>query len=421
VNSPPKQGPDLTAVERERQPVVVAGAGIGGLTAALSLAAGGFSVVVAERATEVSEVGAGVQIGPNAGRVLAGLGLDGAMADAGIEPDAIDILNGMTGGRITSVPGAAFRARYGFPYRVIHRADLQGLLLAAVNRVPAVDLRLGTVVEGSRQRGDEFLVHLERDDQREDIPATALIAADGVWSQQRQAIPRSAAPKPIGRTAWRALIPAPLASAIAERRRVGLWLGPNAHLVHYPVARGSMVNVVAVVEEAWDRPGWNVPGQAAEIRTHFAHWSEAARRLIAAPASWHKYALAPLDPAGPWIDGRTALLGDAAHAMVPFLAQGAAMAIEDAAVLAASLTGTADIPKGLRAYEVARKPRVARVWQAALQTGNTYHFGSLTGAVRNAALAIAGERLVLGRTDWIYRWTPPEPAGSAILAASAGR
>ena len=397
--------------------IVVAGAGIGGLTAALALADAGFGVVVAERTEELSAVGAGIQISPNAGRVLARLGLDQAMAKAAIEPEAIDILNGVTGRRLTSVPASAFRRRYGFPYRVIHRADLQAVLAAAVERVPAIRLRLGTTVDGATPQDDGLLVHLKHRDGDEDVAAPALIGADGVWSSLRQGIAASAVPKPNGRTAWRALIAAEAAPP-ADGARVRLWLGPDAHLVQYPVAGGSAVNLVAVVAEPWERPGWNVPGEAVEIRERFADWCEPVRRLIAAPTAWQKYALAPLDPTGPWVDGRTALLGDAAHAMVPFLAQGAAMAIEDAAVLAAKLKGAGDVPAALRAYEAARKPRVARVCEAALQTGDTYHFGAAIGALRNAALVVGSARLVLAQTDWIYRWLPP---GSDKRPMSLGR
>ncbi len=404
----------------ERQPIVIAGAGIGGLTTALTLAAAGFRVVIAERSQELSEVGAGIQIAPNAGRVLARLGLDRAMAQAAIEPLAIDIMNGLTGRRLTAVPDSAFRQRYGFPYRVIHRADLQSVLAAAVRRVPAIRLHLGTVVEGSKLQPDSLLVRLKRQDGGEVVQAAALIAADGVWSSHRQAIPGSASPRPNGRTAWRALVAADVAAAFISMRRVGLWLGPDAHLVHYPVAQGAAVNLVAVVEEAWDKPGWNVPGEPAEINRRFAGWCGAARRLLAAPFAWQKYALAPLDPTGPWVNERTALLGDAAHAMVPFLAQGAAMAIEDAAVLAASLYGASDIPAALSAYEAARKPRVTRLWRAAQQTGDTYHYGAAMAALRNAALTVAGPRLILGQTDWIYRWLPPEP-GAEMRAASLGK
>ncbi len=404
----------------ERQPIVIAGAGIGGLTAALALAATGWRVVVAERTEELSEVGAGLQIAPNAGRVLARLGLDKAMALAAIEPQAVDILNGISGRRLTAIPASAFRQRYGFPYRVIHRADLQSVLVAAVRRVPAIQLHLATTVEGSQVQNDSLLVRLKHQSGGKVVQATALIGADGVWSAQRATIPGSAAPKPNGRTAWRALIPADVAEGLTTLRRVGLWLGPDAHLVQYPVAQGAAVNLVAVVEEQWEKPGWNTHGEAAEINARFAGWCTAARRLVAAPIAWQKYALAPVDPAGPWVGQRTALLGDAAHAMVPFLAQGAAMAIEDAAVLAAALYDASDVPAALSAYEAERKPRVTRLWQASLATGDTYHFGSAMGALRNAALTLAGRRLVLGQVDWVYRWAPPEP-GAARRAASRGR
>ncbi len=404
----------------ERHPIVIAGAGTSGLTTALALAAAGFRVIIAERRDELSKIGAGIQIGPNAGRILARLGLDKAMAQAAIAPEAIDILHGVSGRRITSVPASAFHRRYAFPYRVIHRTDLQSVLAAAVARIPSIRLHLGTTIAESKLQSDSLLVRLKHQGGGEVVQAAALIGADGVWSTQRETIAGSAAPKPTGRTAWRALIPADTAPAFVDMARVGLWLGPDAHLVHYPVAQGAAVNIVAVVAEAWDKPGWNVPGDPAEIHARFAGWSGAARKLIGAPFSWQKYALAPVDPAGPWVSGRTALVGDAAHAMVPFLAQGAAMAIEDAAVLAASLYGASDIPAALSAYEAERKPRVTRLWQAARQTGDTYHYGGAMGALRDAALAVGGARLVLGQTDWIYRWLPPEPGG-AMRAASAGR
>ena len=412
--------PAAPSTRSERHAIVVAGAGISGLTTALALAAAGFRVIVVERREELSKIGAGIQIGPNAGRVLARLGLDKAMAQAAIEPEAIDILNGISGRRLTAVPGKTFRRRYGFPYRVIHRTDLQSVLAAAVARMPAIHLHLGTTIAESKLQSDSLLIRLKRQGGGEVVQAAALIGADGVWSAQRETIPGGAEPKPIGRTAWRALIPADVAPTFIDMTRVGLWLGPDAHLVHYPVAQGSAVNIVAVVAEAWDKPGWNVPGAPAEIHARFAGWSSAARKLVGAPFSWQKYALAPVDPAGPWVNGRTALIGDAAHAMVPFLAQGAAMAIEDAAVLAASLYGANDVPAALAAYEAARKPRVTRLWQAALETGDTYHFGAAMGAMRNAALTVAGPRLVLGQTDWIYRWLPPGP-GADIRAMSAGR
>ncbi len=376
------------------------------MTAALSLAASGWSVVVAERADALSEIGAGIQITPNAGRILARLGLDKAMAAAALEPEAIDVRNGLSGRLLTSIASQTLRGRYGFPYRVIHRADLQALLVGAVSGTPAIQFRLGTTVESHHEDSDGISVRITRAGNSETINATALIAADGVRSTIRERISGGHA-KLAGRTAWRALVAAEDAQRLLRTTHIGLWLGPKAHLVHYPVMKGAAVNIVAIVEDAEDEAGWSVPGDAAEIAARFDTWSDAARGIVARPKTWQKFALAGVDPQSPWISGRIALIGDAAHAMMPFLAQGAAMAIEDAAVLASALRGTNDIAGALRKYEAERKPRVTRVAELSRRTGEVYHFGSTMAALRDAALSVAGARLVLSRSDWIYRWLPP--------------
>jgi salicylate hydroxylase len=173
------------------------------------------------------------------------------------------------------------------------------------------------------------------------------------------------------------------------------------------VAKGAAVNIVAILTEAWDKHGWSAVGDRADIAQRFMEWPTRARRLLGAPVAWQKFAIHRVDANAAWTDGRLALLGDAAHAMAPFLAQGAAMAIEDAAVLAGSLRGTTDIPAALRVYENARKARVAHVAEAANKAGAQYHYGGLLALARDTALRFAGERLTLDRNDWIYRWRPP--------------
>jgi salicylate hydroxylase len=187
-------------------------------------------------------------------------------------------------------------------------------------------------------------------------------------------------------------------------RRVGLWLGRAAHLVHYPVAQGTAANIVAIVDEKWDRPGWSAPGDRAEIMRRFQDWPLRARHIIAAPVSWQKFAINRVSPAAPWSEDRLTLLGDAAHAMEPYLAQGAAMAIEDAAVLAGKLRNAADIPAALRAYEAERKPRVTAVARAANLTGRRYHYAGPLAFARDMALRYDAPRFVLDQNDWIYRW-----------------
>jgi len=390
----------------ERPTIVIAGAGIGGLTAALALAAKGFAVVVCERAQKLSEIGAGIQIAPNAGRVLTGLGLGRAIAAAAIEPRAIDIVDGPTGRLITAVATAAFASRYGVPYRVIHRADLQSILARAVERA-GIRVELGTTVESYVTRPEGLLVRTGRSGGGTDVISTlAVVGADGVWSALRERVAGSARPVASGRTAWRAIIPTDVARDLVATDRVGLWLGPDTHLVHYPVAQGAAVNLVAVITEAWDRKGWSAPGDAAALSERFAGWSREARALLAAAISWQKFAILTVDPAAPWVADRLALIGDAAHAMVPFLAQGAAMAIEDAAVLADSLYGATDLSAALAAYADSRRPRVSRLAAAALHAGHIYHFAGVRALARNAALRVAGTHLVLGRNDWIYNWRP---------------
>jgi salicylate hydroxylase len=403
----------------ERRTVVVAGAGIGGLTAALALSHAGYRVVVAERAPELSEAGAGIQLAPNAGRVLAALGLDAAIAAKAIEPTAIEVRSGPGGRILTSVPSAAFRDRYGFPYRVIHRADLQAVLAGAVAADPAIRLDLDTAVAEHHATDGGLFVRIRKRGNVEVVPAAALIGADGVWSTCRETIAASAAPAPSGRTAWRAVVSADVAHNLAALDRVTLWLGEDAHVVHYPVARGAALNVVAIVAEDWDKRGWSAVGNRAEIMRRFTGWAPALRRVVAAPLAWHKYAIVTVNPYGRWSDGRVALLGDAAHAMVPFLAQGAAMAIEDAAVLADRLHGATDIALALGEYEATRKSRVRRVAAAAEETGWRYHGAGIVALARDAALTIFGPRLILGRNNWLYGWRPPERIAQSISSESS--
>jgi salicylate hydroxylase len=391
----------------ERPVIVIVGAGIAGLTAALAIAGAGFDSVVVEKSAELLEIGAGIQLSPNAGRVLASLGLDDAVAAAATVPEAIVVRDGRTGGTLTRLTTAAFARRYGFPYRVIHRADLQSVLADAVRHRPGIRLVLGAEIDDVLPRDDGLYVRIRTADGSEIIAAAGLVGADGVWSQVRPRIPGTLDAKPTGRTAWRTVIPADIAPADAAMDRVGLWLGPGAHVVVYPVARGAALNVVAIVEEPFDRHGWATHADPIWIAERLNAWCAEVRALANAPTPWQKFALHTVDPTGPWIDRRIALVGDAAHAMVPFLAQGGAMAIEDAAVLARALAAhPADPVAAFATYEAARKPRVSRVWKAALRTGGHYHQTGFMAAARDLVLRTAGERFLLARNDWIYRWTP---------------
>jgi salicylate hydroxylase len=384
---------------------LIVGAGIGGLTAALALSRRGVRVDIAERAAELSEIGAGIQLSPNAIRVLAELGLEPALSAVATEPSALEIRSGVTGALLTAISAATFRARYSYPYCVIHRADLQALLVEAVRKNDTIHLHLATEVTGLIEDAGKIRARAANPafpDER----FTVAIGADGVRSALRACVPGAGALRPAHRTAWRAMIAADAARDLLRADAVSAWLGPRAHLVCYPVSRGAMVNVVAIVEERSDEPGWGIAGDPAELLAHYASWSQPVRRLLAMPANWQKYALMRLDAAGAWSAGSLALLGDAAHAMLPFLAQGAVMAIEDAAVLARTLAGTADMPAALKSYEAQRKGRVGKVAAAAARTGDRYHLAGAMATARDLALRVAGERLILNELDWIYRWRP---------------
>lgn len=382
--------------------VLVVGAGIGGLTAALALAKRGFRVDIAERAEELDEVGAGIQLSANAGRVLADLGLSSAIAEVAIEPAAIEIRNGRSGALLSSVSGSTLKARYDFPYWVIHRADLQKLLREAVEQSPAIKLHLGVDI-GPDVVADHTGVQV-RALQLADVSFAVVVAADGVRSSLRSVVPGAASARAANRTAWRALIPTAAVGDLLSADRVCVWLGPRAHVVIYPVARGDAVNIVAIVEERSDQPGWGLPGAFTDLAEQLESWSPRLAQLLSLADSWKTYALMSVDPAGSWSSDRLALLGDAAHAMLPFLAQGAAMAIEDAAILADRLSAGSDVPAALKSYEVERKGRVIRVAAAAARTGQRYHFTGGMAAARDLALRIDGERLILNEVDWIYRW-----------------
>ena len=392
--------------------IVVAGAGIGGLTVALALAQRGFRVVVLDQAERLEETGAGIQLSPNATRVLIGLGLEERLAADAVAPAAVDVCSGR-GNILARIPlGDYAAARYGAPYWVTHRGDLQAALLDAVRASPDLVLRLGTRVEDFVAHGHGVSVGCRQGARSADETGIALICADGLWSRLR--LRAGVREKPVfrQRTAWRALVPAASVPAELRTNAVRLWLGHGAHLVHYPVKAGALINIVAIVDDRWDRPGWSEPGERDEIIARFAtwRWAKLARELIAAPERWHKWALYDLPPLKSWGDGPVTLIGDAAHPMLPFLAQGAAMAIEDAAVLAASMARTPDDVAGaMRRYENERRRRVRKAQRGARRNSGVYRLSAAEAVLRNLTLRAIGGKMLLRSYDWLYDWRPTPP------------
>jgi 2-polyprenyl-6-methoxyphenol hydroxylase-like FAD-dependent oxidoreductase len=392
--------------------VFIAGAGIGGLTASLALAAKGFRVVILEKAERLEEVGAGLQLSPNASRILVDLGLRDLLARRAVTPDAISLMSARGGRELIRLPlGEQATTASGAPYWVVHRVDLQAALQARVREHHDIELRLGFQFEDIATHAKGLTVVSRVGLSRQQDLALALIGADGIWSSVRQHLFPQVQPQFSGLIAWRGTLEATQLPREYASRRVQLWMGPNAHLVAYPIAGARQINMVAVVPGTWNRPGWNAPAEGNELKNIFAPptWPGPARMMIGAVDNWKKFALFTLPEGNEWTKGAVALLGDAAHAMLPFAAQGAGMAIEDAAVLAKCLSEAAGdngagIPAALHRYAQLRRARVARVQRTARRNGTIYHLKGPMALARDLAIKAMGAHRMMARQDWIYQW-----------------
>ena len=386
--------------------VLVAGAGIGGLTAALALARVGATVTIFERAVRLEEVGAGLQLSPNATRILARLGVLDAVADRAFRPDGIRVRGARNGQPLAFMSLRDAEQRWGAPYLVIHRADLQATLQAAVAAEPAIALHLGTALAGFGIAATGVAATVKQGNITRAVEGDALIGADGIRSTVRaRLVDGEDPPRETGRTAWRALVPAEAVDPMFRAHETGLWLGRDAHLVHYPLNRGRHINIVAITREpsgAAPADLWSAPGDAALIRAGFARWHTSARALIAAAPGWTTWPLSDRAPLAAWHAGPVALLGDAAHPILPFLAQGSAQAIEDAAALAEAFAATRDLPQAFANYSRARQARAAQVQETSRQLGRIYHLAGPAAAARNAGMRLLGGRRLLARYDWLY-------------------
>lgn len=390
--------------------VIVAGAGIGGLTAALALARNGFRVTVLEQTERLSETGAGIQLSPNAARCLIDLGVGEQLRPHVTVPMALRVLAGHSGREIVRMPLGGAAERYGAPYWIIHRGDLQAALVAAVAQERDVSLKLGMRVEDFATHSHGVTVSANGPGGVWHERGHALIAADGPWSESRARLGFKDPPRFAGRTAWRALIPASEVPAELREPLIHLWLGRDAHLVHYPVKAGDLINVVVITTDNWNAPGWSAPASRIDLlpRLPAERWAPQARALVREPETWLKWALYNHSPLSSFCYGAAALIGDAAHPMLPFLAQGAAMAIEDAVVAAHCLARMPDDAAGaLQSYSALRRTRTRRVQRLAARNGARYHLSALPAMLRNTAMHAMGGGWLLRHYDWLYDWRPP--------------
>jgi salicylate hydroxylase len=384
--------------------ILIAGAGLGGLTTAVALIRRGHAVRLFEQAQELREVGAGVQLGANGTRVLIGLGLEAAMLRVVCAATMKEIRLGTTGQSWPTFDlGANSAERFGAPYWMVHRGDFHGVLLDAVRSARPDAIRTGNACVGFTQTADQVTLHLA-DGQR--ATGALLIGADGVHSRIRQQMFGEGSAQFTGIMAWRGLVPMHLLPP-HQRRLIGAnWIGVGGHVVTYPLRRGEILNFVGVVErDDWRVESWNEPGSRDECLRDLANWHEDVKTIIRNIDTPYKWALLGREPLDHYAQGRVCVIGDAAHPTLPFLAQGANMALEDAVVIARCLD-IDDIPNALRRYEKARLQRTAAIVRGSTDNTRRFHnpaLGSPEGAAGYVEREFQPEK-VRQRYDWLYEY-----------------
>ena len=383
-----------------RLEIALAGGGIGGITAALCLARAGHAVTVFEQAEAFVESGAGVQISPNASRVLHALGLEESLCSVGVLPEATEIRSWRNGRLISRTNlGITVQQRYGSPYYHVHRGDLLQLLVKEASGLANVELVLGRRVSTFKQDSTGVSVDLGDESRVFD----ALIGADGIHSAVREHLWGDERPDFTGNIAWRMLVPVSVLPEGLIAPNATVWWGPGKHFVHYLVNAGRQVNCVCVVEtQAWHPESWIEPGSLDELKADFSGWHPTIQQLLgwADKSSLYKWGLFDRPPMQSWGQSKVSLLGDACHPTLPFMAQGAAMAIEDAAVLTNTLESADSVESALRNYEALRKARAGGVQRGSRRNASLFHLSGIKAWLRDRAAARAGGRTM----DKLYRY-----------------
>lgn len=387
-------------------PLLISGGGIGGLAAAMVLAQDGHRVTLFEQAATFGEIGAGIQLGPNIFRMFDYLGLTEAINRVAFFPPGLGMNDVRTGEKVVRVPlGDVARATYGFPYGVIYRADLHQVFLDACRAQPNVTLRTSAKVESFKQLADGVTVQLEGG---EVVEGSALIGADGMWSRIREAVVGDGKPRVSGHIAYRAVLKREDVPAHLWSDDVLLWGGEKTHLVHYPLRRGELFNLVAVFHSNKYDEGWNTFGDTAELTERFADACPQVKELLGKIETWKMWVLCDREPVKNWTDRRVTLLGDAAHPMLQYLAQGAGQAIEDAVVMREALRHTrGDLPLAFQKYQKARYLRTGRVQLTARFYGDIYHAAGVQRELRNQMFQSGTESAGFAGLKWMYDGIEP--------------
>ena len=393
---------------KQDHPYIIIGGGIGGLACALALARKGFRSLLLEQAAEFGEIGAGIQLGPNVFRMFDKLGVTDKVRKLAVFPEYLMMRDAITTDIVTRINlDESFLARFGNPYAVIHRADLHKALLEACAEYPDfITMKTSQKVTTMDDKGDRVVVSTETGEVYE---GAALVGADGLWSIVRQKIVGDGKPVVSGHITYRAVLPT---SEVPEELRAWamiIWAGEKTHLVQYPMRGGELYNLVAVFHSDKFAEGWDSYGDPAELHERFAKTCEPVRTLLGKIESWRMWVLCDRPPIRDWSRGNITLLGDAAHPMLQYLAQGANMAIEDAVCLARKIELSNGNPQGaFLAYQQERYLRTARVQLMAKLYGEAYHASNATRDLRNAVLGARTQKEAMESMAWLY---DPPPIG----------
>lgn len=402
--------------------IVISGAGIAGLTAAIAFARRGFAVRILERAAALEEVGAGLQISPNATRILSRLGVLDIVAPLTVRPEAVVLRDATTLKERARVPlGASAERRWKAPYLVAHRADLQSALLARANEIDSIELSLGTSVTDVQLRSDGVTVSFDQNGISSEVSASLFVAADGVWSHSRRLVGPNEKSRFSGSLAWRTTLLADSDAgrhfaAFSSPETVTTYLHGGFHLVAYPIRAASAINLAAFTPGRAITEHWAGETSPDALRQAMRDAAPQLAELADKAAPWTIWPLHTVDASRPWTaPGGIALIGDAAHAMTPFAAQGAAMAIEDAYMLADAVASATNTAQALSRWEAARKPRVAQVARRGALNHFAWNASGPVALARNLFLKLKSPESLAADMDWLYGWTPPGWAEDGVL------
>lgn len=402
----------MNSAQQQPLPIVIAGGGIGWLAASLSLSQAGIRVRLLERAAEIKEVGAGIQIGPNAFHVFNLLGITDAVRAKASMPEKLLMMDGITGERVVSIPlDGEFINRFKYPYALIHRADLHNILLDRCRQSDLIGISTNVKVDGFDDKGDHVVLHTSQGD----LIGRALIGADGLWSTVRKQIASDAPPRVSGHIAYRAVLPITEVPPELRSNTMTVWAGAKTHLVHYPLRGGELFNLVAVFHSDRYVEGWDTAGDVEELNLRFRDAVPQVKTLLAKIDAWRMWVLCDRDPIKTWSNGNATLLGDAAHPMLQYMAQGACMAMEDAVVLADEIAHAGDDLAGAFVrYQDRRYLRTGKVQMSARLYGEFYHAAGVNRELRNQFVQGRSLAQTLDGMAWLYDSSSVLPPVAAV-------